>query len=251
MSPVDDETFEVDESYLSVPDLRRYLERRATIKVRFLDRDGNDAEEVKSGLTSRAVSGAEVDEPGRRSLRRSCRSPHARHLGPLQHPRRAKNWGAPPSHRRAVPVSELLVRDGLAAAESPEWAGGDCGGRGRPDWERRQRMLLCPARETRTQASTGLAVPGLADAHSARLPAALPRAPRRGRARDFWSCGARRCRRARRHQLDPDLYLPAHARAAYERDGALAASPASASSSCLHRHADGTPTTTRTPWAVP
>ena len=52
IEPVDDETFEVNEGCLSVPDLRGYLERRATIKVRYLDRDGNEHEEVKSGLTA-------------------------------------------------------------------------------------------------------------------------------------------------------------------------------------------------------
>ena len=47
IEPVDDETFEVNEGCLSVPDLRGYLERRATIRVRYLDRDGNEHEEVR------------------------------------------------------------------------------------------------------------------------------------------------------------------------------------------------------------
>lgn len=52
IEPVDDETFEVNEGCLSVPDLRGYLERRATIRVHYLDRDGDEHDEVRSGLTA-------------------------------------------------------------------------------------------------------------------------------------------------------------------------------------------------------
>jgi len=52
LEPVDDETIEINEGCLSVPELRGYLERHATIRVRYLDRDGNEHEEVKSGLTA-------------------------------------------------------------------------------------------------------------------------------------------------------------------------------------------------------
>jgi peptide deformylase len=52
IEPVGDETFEVNEGCLSVPDLRGYLERRARIRVRYLDRDGVEHQEVRSGLTA-------------------------------------------------------------------------------------------------------------------------------------------------------------------------------------------------------
>jgi peptide deformylase len=52
IEPVDDERFEVNEGCLSVPDLRGYLERRARIRVRYLDRDGVEHEEVRNGLTA-------------------------------------------------------------------------------------------------------------------------------------------------------------------------------------------------------
>ena len=52
IEPVDDETFEVNEGCLSVPDLRGYLERRATIRVHYLDREGDEHDEVRSGLTA-------------------------------------------------------------------------------------------------------------------------------------------------------------------------------------------------------
>jgi peptide deformylase len=49
---VDGELFEVNEGCLSVPDLRGYLKRHATVRVRYLDRDGNEHEETRSGLTA-------------------------------------------------------------------------------------------------------------------------------------------------------------------------------------------------------
>ena len=52
IEPVDDETFEVNEGCLSVPDLRGYLERHARIRVRYLDRDGEEHDEIRSGLTA-------------------------------------------------------------------------------------------------------------------------------------------------------------------------------------------------------
>jgi peptide deformylase len=49
---VADETFEVNEGCLSVPDLRGYLQRHLSIRVRYLDRDGVEHEDVKRGLTA-------------------------------------------------------------------------------------------------------------------------------------------------------------------------------------------------------
>jgi peptide deformylase len=50
--PVGDETIELNEGCLSVPDLRGYLPRYLAVRVRYLDREGGEKEEVKRGLTA-------------------------------------------------------------------------------------------------------------------------------------------------------------------------------------------------------
>ena len=52
IEPVDDETFEVNEGCLSVPDLRGNLPRHVNVRVRYLDRHGNPHEELRRGLTA-------------------------------------------------------------------------------------------------------------------------------------------------------------------------------------------------------
>jgi peptide deformylase len=52
LEPVGDETVEINEGCLSVPDLRGTLERHVVVRVRYLDRDGNEHDEVKRGLTA-------------------------------------------------------------------------------------------------------------------------------------------------------------------------------------------------------
>ena len=52
IEPMDDETIEINEGCLSVPDLRGYLERHAAIRVRYLDRDGLERTDVRHGLTA-------------------------------------------------------------------------------------------------------------------------------------------------------------------------------------------------------
>jgi peptide deformylase len=47
-----DETVEINEGCLSVPDLRGSLERHLAIRVRYLDRHGEAHDEVKRGLTA-------------------------------------------------------------------------------------------------------------------------------------------------------------------------------------------------------
>jgi peptide deformylase len=47
-----DETVEINEGCLSVPDLRGTVERHVNIRVRYLDRDGNPHDEIKRGLTA-------------------------------------------------------------------------------------------------------------------------------------------------------------------------------------------------------
>jgi peptide deformylase len=52
VEPVGDETVEINEGCLSVPDLRGYLPRHLAVRVRYLDREGTEHEEVKRGLTA-------------------------------------------------------------------------------------------------------------------------------------------------------------------------------------------------------
>ncbi|HEY6637799.1 MAG TPA: peptide deformylase [Solirubrobacterales bacterium] len=52
IEPVGEQTIEINEGCLSVPDLRGYLPRRLAVRVRYLDREGEEHEEVKRGLTA-------------------------------------------------------------------------------------------------------------------------------------------------------------------------------------------------------
>ena len=49
---LDDELVEINEGCLSVPDLRGNVMRHVNIRVRYLDRYGNEHDEVKRGLTA-------------------------------------------------------------------------------------------------------------------------------------------------------------------------------------------------------
>jgi peptide deformylase len=49
---LDDELVEINEGCLSVPDLRGNVFRHVNIRVRYLDRDGVEHDEVKRGLTA-------------------------------------------------------------------------------------------------------------------------------------------------------------------------------------------------------
>ena len=52
IEPIDDEMVEINEGCLSVPDLRGIVERHVNVRVRYLDRDGNEHDEIKRGLTA-------------------------------------------------------------------------------------------------------------------------------------------------------------------------------------------------------
>jgi peptide deformylase len=52
IEPLGDETIEINEGCLSVPDLRGSLQRHLAIRVRYLDRNGEERDEVKRGLTA-------------------------------------------------------------------------------------------------------------------------------------------------------------------------------------------------------
>jgi peptide deformylase len=52
LEPIGTETIEINEGCLSVPDLRGSLRRDLAVRVRYLDREGTEHEEVKRGLTA-------------------------------------------------------------------------------------------------------------------------------------------------------------------------------------------------------
>jgi peptide deformylase len=52
IEPLDDETAEINEGCLSVPDLRGTVDRHVNVRVRYLDREGVEHEEVRRGLTA-------------------------------------------------------------------------------------------------------------------------------------------------------------------------------------------------------
>ena len=52
IEPLGEELIEINEGCLSVPDLRGSLERPLAIRIRYLDRQGIQHEEVKRGLTA-------------------------------------------------------------------------------------------------------------------------------------------------------------------------------------------------------
>jgi peptide deformylase len=52
LEPLDSETVLINEGCLSVPDLRGDLERHVAVRVRYLDREGSEHDEVVRGLTA-------------------------------------------------------------------------------------------------------------------------------------------------------------------------------------------------------
>jgi peptide deformylase len=52
IEPLGDRMVEINEGCLSVPDLRGSLERHLAIRVRYVDRDGTEHEEIQRGLTA-------------------------------------------------------------------------------------------------------------------------------------------------------------------------------------------------------
>jgi peptide deformylase len=52
IEPLDDELAQINEGCLSVPDLRGEVPRHVNIRLRYLDRDGAEHEELRRGLTA-------------------------------------------------------------------------------------------------------------------------------------------------------------------------------------------------------
>ncbi|MBT8199299.1 MAG: peptide deformylase [Acidimicrobiia bacterium] len=52
LTAIDDEVVEINEGCLSVPNLRGNVHRNVSVRVRYLDREGNNRDEIKRGLTA-------------------------------------------------------------------------------------------------------------------------------------------------------------------------------------------------------
>ena len=52
ITPLDDEMVTINEGCLSVPNLRGEVSRHVNLRVTYLDRDGNEHDEIKRGLTA-------------------------------------------------------------------------------------------------------------------------------------------------------------------------------------------------------
>ena len=52
IEPLDEEIEQINEGCLSVPNLRGEVPRQVSIRIRYLDRDGTEHEEVRRGLTA-------------------------------------------------------------------------------------------------------------------------------------------------------------------------------------------------------
>lgn len=52
IEPLDDELVEINEGCLSVPNLRGNVMRHVNVRVRYLDRDGAEHDEIRRGLTA-------------------------------------------------------------------------------------------------------------------------------------------------------------------------------------------------------
>ncbi|MEY2583439.1 MAG: peptide deformylase [Ilumatobacteraceae bacterium] len=52
IAPIDDELVEINEGCLSVPNLRGSVMRNVNVRVRYLDRDGVEHDEIRRGLTA-------------------------------------------------------------------------------------------------------------------------------------------------------------------------------------------------------
>jgi peptide deformylase len=52
IEPLDDELAQINEGCLSVPNLRGEVPRHVSIRVRYLDREGEEHEEIRRGLTA-------------------------------------------------------------------------------------------------------------------------------------------------------------------------------------------------------
>ena len=117
ITPLDDELVEINEGCLSVPNLRGNVMRHVNIRVRWLcDRDGNEHDEVKRGLTAGTFQHECDHLDGVLFLDRVARLAHAHHVGAV---RALPSRRLRERHHRAS--SSASAPDPMAAATSTFW----------------------------------------------------------------------------------------------------------------------------------
>ena len=133
IEPLDDEVVQINEGCLSVPNLRGEVPRHVSVRVRYLDRDGAEHEEVQARSDRRDLP-ARARPPRRRPVRGPGDGPGARSRpGPSSSASTAtSSWSARASSWSGWARDGLLVRAGVAGRAAPG-AGRADRGRGRPD----------------------------------------------------------------------------------------------------------------------
>ena len=240
IEPLDDEMVEINEGCLSVPNLRGNVLRHVNVRVRYLDRDGNEHDEVKRGLTAGTFQ-HELDHLDGvlfldRVPTRDAHDVGAVRALPSRRVRRAHH-----GVRRARAAREPRLWCELA------WLGGERR-RGdvliEVDGDRHRRGDAAGPRRRR-RAARGLTLPGLANAHSHAFHRAL-------RGRTHGGLGARSGRGASRCTRWPPRSIPTRTTrwpAPSSPRWRWPGSRASASSTTSTTRPTAPPTTTRTRWA--
>ena len=164
IEPLGDETVEINEGCLSVPDLRGDGRRAtSTVRVRYLDRDGERARGGAARADRRHVP-ARGRPPRRRAVPRPRADPTTfttweqfeRHRGSVRRPRSRRSWSGSARDSR-------LVRARLARRRRRAERGRRC-----IEIEGERIAAVTPRRAPPTDAErlAGLTLPGLANAHS-------------------------------------------------------------------------------------
>ena len=133
IEPLDEEIAQINEGCLSVPNLRGEVPRHVNIRLRYLDRDGAEHDEVRRGLTAGTFQ-HELDHlDGALFVDRVSDPAHAHHLGAVRALPPGRVRGARAQARGAGRArDDLLVRAGMAG-RARRGGGRRGGGRGRPD----------------------------------------------------------------------------------------------------------------------
>ena len=237
---------EINEGCLSVPDLRGERRRAtSTVRVRYLDRDGDEHDEVQARADRRHVP-ARGRPPRRRAVPRPRDATRRRS-------RPGSSSSASTARTSSARARAIVERVGLVTRATGASSPGSAASAPRPAcWSRSTatRIAAVDARRREPPAGAerldGLTLPGLANAHSHAFQRALRgRTQARRAARS--GPGASRCTRSP-SALDPDS-LPARSRARRSPRWRWPGSRASASSTTSTTGPAARPTTTRTRWA--
>ena len=103
LEPLADETVAINEGCLSVPDLRGYLRRHVTVRVRYLDRDGTEHDEIFSAGSP----------PARSSTRSTTSTGSCSSTGPTRAPSRPGSSSSDASSDEFVErITEFVARVG-------------------------------------------------------------------------------------------------------------------------------------------